>query len=291
MEIITRTAYGSYLQTNMLLGLKHKILPNTTLNEKFNIQSGILPPDSATPVLRYYSVGNGGHTMGTGPGGVQYPKGIQHKATDAAGFNVLPFVLREPSNDLTLEERKKYGLRREETHQGKTWVAYYLKRLDLTSVVSQMEYHVVKDGVDTPEPFVPDSSNLNPVPSALASTGVNVVSGDYVSTTARTPLSFSAWDAAEYLNVSNVIYDTDDLAIVSEIQLCSAVDKVVPITVNGATTNFNEAVGVQVCSHYSCFFPMKYNNNGVDLLLDVGATEPLFAVDPVTNTATTGTSA
>lgn len=282
MEIITRTAYGSYLQTNMLLGLNHKVLPSTTLNEKFNIQSGILPPNSATPVLRYYAIGNGGHSMATGPGGVQYPKGLQHKATDAAAFNHLPFVLREPTSDLTQQERANYGLRREEVHQGATYVAYYLKRIPMAGVVPQMEYHVVKDGADTPSPFVPDSSNLNPIPSQLANTGVNVVSGDYVSTTARVPLTMSAWDAAEFLNVARVIYDTDDLAIVSEIELCSAVDKVVPVTVNGATTNFNEAVGVQVCSHFACFFPMKYNNNGVELLLDIGATEPLFALDPVT---------
>lgn len=278
MELITRTIYGSYLQTNMLLGLNHQIKANTTLNERFNIQSGVLPPNAQTPVLRYYSIGNGGHTMGTGAGGVQYPKGLQHKATDACTFNPLPFVLREPTNDLTVTEKANYGLRREEIHQGKTWIAYYLKRMPMQGVVPVMEYHTVEAGQDTASPFVPDTSNLNPVPTALDSSGVNVVSGDYVSTTAKVSLALSAWDAAEFLNVANVIYDTDDLAIISEIALCSAVDKVVQVTSNGVTFNFNEAVGVQVASHFSCFFPMKYNNNGVELILDVGATEPLFAL-------------
>ncbi|MFO5890678.1 hypothetical protein ACLBSJ_33215, partial [Klebsiella pneumoniae] len=36
--IVTRTAYGSYLQTSQYLGIPFKLIPNTTLNEKFSIQ-------------------------------------------------------------------------------------------------------------------------------------------------------------------------------------------------------------------------------------------------------------
>lgn len=290
-ELITRTVYGSFLQTNQLLGLPHKILKNTTLNERFNIQSGVLPPNSQTPVLNLWGVGNGGHVMATGPGGVQYPKGLQHRATDGAAFNPLPLVLREPTNDLTQAERALFCGRREEQHQGRTWIAYYYCWLPKVGVESVMEYHVVKDGQDVPSPFVPDTSNLNPVPDQMSSEGVNVISGDYVSTTARTPLNMSAWLAAEFLNVSRVMYDTDELAIISELVLCSSVPKVIPVTSGGATFQFNEAVAVQVVSHFSCFFPMKYNNNGVELLLDIGATEPLFAKQTLGGTATTALSA
>lgn len=276
-ELITRTIYGGILQTNQLLGLPHQFLSSSTLNEVLNIQSGVLPSNSQTPTLRLYGIGNGGHVMATGPNGVQYPKGLQHKATDANCFNLIPQVLREPTNDLTDAERALFAGRREEQHQGRTWIAYYWCRLPLAGVVTVAEYHVVKDGVDKPKPFEPDSSNLNPVPDPLAPEGVNVITGDYVSSTARTPVLLDAWRAAELLNVSRVKWDTDELAIISEIVFCSAVDKVIPIQVNGANKQFNEAVGVQVVSHYSCFFPMKYNNNGVELLVDIGATEPLFA--------------
>jgi hypothetical protein len=287
-ELITRTVYGSFLQTNQLLGLPHKILKNTTQNERFNIQSGVLPPDSRTPVLNLWGVGNGGHMMATGPGGVQYPKGLQHKATDASAFSPMPLILREPTNDLTAAERNLFCGRREEQHQGRTWIAYYFCWLPKVGVEAVMEYHVVKDGEDVPSPFIPDTSNLNPVPEMLSSEGVNVISGDYVSTTARTPLTMSAWLAAEFLNVSRVMYDTDELAIISELVMCSSVPKVVPVSSGGVNFQFNEAVGIQCVSHFSCFFPMKYNNNGVELLLDIGATEPLFAKQTLGGTASSG---
>ena len=43
MKIITRTIYGSQLQTSKLMGIPHVFAPNTTLNEKFDIQSGVYP--------------------------------------------------------------------------------------------------------------------------------------------------------------------------------------------------------------------------------------------------------
>lgn len=279
MENITRTVYGSYLQTNMYLGLDHRIIPNTTLNEKFDIQSGVLPPAGQNPAVRYYAIGNGGHRMAVGADGIPYPEPIQHRATDAALFNHLPFVLRDPTNDLTPTERARYALRKEETYQGRRWIAYYLKRMVLDSVVPGMEYTTVNSGVPTTVPFTPDSSHLSPVPPQLNPNGVNVVTGDYVSSTAKVDLKLTAAEVAEILNVAKVIYDDERYAIVSEIALCSGVNKPVPVPGPGsATFNFNEAIGVQVCSHFAAFYPMKYNLNGVDLLLDVGATEPMFAL-------------
>lgn len=290
-ELITRTIYGSTLQTNQLLGLPHEVWEFSTLNEYLNVQSRVLPSASQTPKLCLYGIGNGGHIMATGPGGVQYPKGLQHKATDANCFNLIPMILREPTNDLTPGEQALFAGRREEIHQGLTWIAYYFAWLPTAGVKTQAEYHVVKDGVDKEEPFVPDSSNLNPVPSSLTPEGVNVLSGDYVSTTARTPVMMDAWRAAELLNVSRVMWDTDELAIISEMIFCSAVEKVIQIQVGGgATRQFKEAVAVQAVSHYSCFFPMKYNNNGVELLVDMGATEPLFAKQTTGSVVTTTTT-
>lgn len=274
MENITRTAIGSLLQTYQLLGLNYRYVEKTTLNEKFEIQAGVIPAAGVNPSLRYYAIGNGGHRITTGADGIGLPDPIQHRTTDCALFNHLPFVLREPTNDLTAADRAKYALRREETYQNKRWIAYYLKRLDVSAVVPAMEYHAVTSSGEQVAPWVPDSSNLSPTPPVLNSEGVNVVTGDYVAITAKTTLSLTAQDATELLNVAKVIYDDDRYAIISEIGLCSGVDK--PVTVGQLT--YSEAIGVQVVAHYGAIYPMKYNQNGVDLLLDIGATEPLFAL-------------
>lgn len=280
MENITRTAIGSLLQTYLLMGLNYRYTEKTTLNEKFDIQSGVIPAAGINPALRYFTIGNGGHRMAVGADSIAIPDPIQHRTTDCALFNHLPLVLREPTQDLTAVERAKYALRREETHQNRRYIAYYAKRLTTDNVVPAMEYHTVTSGGgDQVAPWVPDSSNLNPTPPQLSSEGVNVISGDYVSITAKVNLVLTAQDAAELLNVARVIYDDERLAIISEIGLCSGVDK--PVTTG--TLTYNEAIGVQVCAHYSSIYPMKYNQNGIDLILDIGATEPLFALQASTS--------
>ena len=279
MENIVRTVYSAYLQSVLLLRLPFVAKPSTTLNEKFNIQSGILPTATEYPAMRYYAIGNGGHKMSVGAGGIPKPEVVQHEATDAALYNHLPFVLREDNNDLDVVARAKYGLRRIEIHDGKSYVAYYLKRMDLASTVAGMEYITVTQGTSTVAPFTPDSSNLNPNPSPLSPTGVNIISGDYVSATAKIGLVLTVDDVAELLNVSKIIYNDDSYAIISEIALCSGVDKnVLSPAIGNATINFNEVIAVQIVSHVNAFFPLKYSNNGVETLLDVGATSPLYSL-------------
>ena len=280
MENITRTIYGAALQTCLLMALPLTIKTNSTLNERFGIQNGVMPPDDVLPSMRYYCIGNGGHTFTVGAGGRSKPEPIQHRGTDAGLYSPLPFVLREPNNDLPVTERAKYALRRTETHQGRTWFAYYLKRMDLDTVTAGMELITVRDGTSTITNFTPTSENLNPRPPVLSANGVNVISGDYVSATAKLPLILSPQDVAELLNVCKVIYDDEQMAVISEIGLCSGVDKNVQSAGEGGTTiNFNEAIAVQIVSHVNTFQPLAYSNNGTELLLDVGATEPLFVVE------------
>lgn len=279
MQNSIRTVYGSLLQTCVLLKLPFSLVDNTTLNEKFAIQAGVAPSATELPAMRYFAIGNGGHKMSVGAGGIAKPEVIQHKGTDAALFNHLPFVLREEDNDLGPTDRALYGLRRVEVHNGKRYIAYYLKRLALTTVNAAMEYTAVQNGNSTVTAFVPDSSNLNPTPSVLNTSGVNVVSGDYVAATAKVEIALSSTDVDELLNVAKVIYDDDSYAIISEIALCSGVDKVVQSAGVGNTViNFNEVIAAQVISHVSAFFPVKYSNSGLSTLLDVGNSEALWSL-------------
>lgn len=277
MENITRTVFGSYLQTCMLMGLPFSVMPNTTLNEKFGIQAGVLPDITVIPNMRYYAIGNKGHQLSVGANGLTKSDPVQHRATDAACYNHLPFVLRTMDNDLAPADRANYGLRRQEVHGGLQYIAYYLKRIDLSTSVPGMERVSVADGVSTTSAFVADTSNLNPTPPDLSSSGVNVVTGDYVAASSKLPLVLSADDTAELLDVARILYDDENYAIISEIALVSGVDKVVPSPALGGTTiNFNEVIAAQVVTHINTLFAVKYNNDGNQLLLDVGATEPLL---------------
>jgi hypothetical protein len=277
VENITRTIYGSALQTYLLTGRTFSRKANSTLNEKFNIQKDTLPNSTSTPTLGYYAIGNGGHTWSAGAGGIGKPDPLQHIATDAANFNHIPFVLRTLDNDLTALERARYALRRIETIDGVQYAAYYLKRIDYTGVTVDMQLKTIANGVTTVSTFTPDSSNLNPTPQQLSSTGVNSTDGTYACATAKIDLSLDQDDCTELLNVAKIKYGDDSYAIISEVGLVSGVDQMVQASGQGNSTfQFNEAIAAQLISFINAFYPVKYLNTGIDIVLDVGATEPLF---------------
>lgn len=282
MELNTRTVYSADLQTNLLLELPHVIVPFTTLNERFDIQAGIPPTLGDYPHMGYMAIGNGGHRMVVGAGGLSKPEPIQHEATDAAPYSPIPFVLRLPAEDLTSAERINYALRKEVTFQGLTYIAYYLRRIDLSGVSTQMEYRTVQDGQTVVTPFVPNNSNLNPTPPDITNSGVNVTTGDYVTASAKVTISLTAWEATELLNVAKVMYDDESYAIVSEIALVTGVDKVVPVSGPTGSFNFNEVIAAQCASFIAAFYAIRFSQQGIDINLDVGASEPLFRLVPTT---------
>lgn len=276
-ENITRTLLGSYLQTCLLTGAPFQVFPNTTLNQKLSIQANTLPSADQLPKMRYFAIGNAGHALAVAAGGRTKLAFLQHEATDFGAFGQLPFVLRTLDNDLTSDQQKLYGLRRLETYGGVQYVAYYLRRIDFTGVIPGMQLVSVVDGVSTVSSFTPTAANLNPTPPTLDNAGVNTVSGDYAAAQAVVSVVMTAWDAAELVNVANVMYNDPGLAIISEVQLVSGVDKVVTSpAANGGSINFNEVIAAQVVSHVSTFFAASVTTNGMTLVLDVGATEPLY---------------
>jgi hypothetical protein len=280
MENIVRTVYGSALQTALLLGRPTVILPNTTLNEKLNIQATTAIGLTDRPKMQYITIGNGGHRTISGPNGITKPEPVQHRSTDAALYNHLPFVLRKLNNDLSAVEKAKYGLRRVEVHDGESYYAYYLKRQDLNETVIGLLYNTVVDGVTTSREFLPTASNLNPTPPDLTQPGVNVTTGDYVTAVAKAPFVMTENEAEEFLNVATVIYGDPGYAIISEMATCSGVDKLVSVEGGGS---FNEVIGCQIVSFINTFFALSFSNGGISVELEVGATEPLFVLTNVSN--------
>jgi hypothetical protein len=281
MEGITRTCWGGLLQTCMWLRRPYIVLPNTTLNEKLGIRETDKPPVGVYPFMGYLAVGNGGHKLSLSADGVLGTDPLQQKATNGSPFKLMPFVLREQSDDLTQAQRARFALRKEEEHGGVRYYAYYLMRLPLENVNPSLESLVIDGGVKTVAPYVPDSSVLNPVPDELSPTGVNTVDGDYISVTAKVPVDLTADDMTELLNVAKILFGDEKYAIVSEFVMCQGLDKMVDSPAPGnATIPFNEAIAVQVASFVPGFVAAKFSKTGFDMMLDAGTTEPLFSAAP-----------
>jgi hypothetical protein len=286
MRSITRTIFGSQLQEQLLLGLPFTMVANTTLNEKFGIAAGRAPDPGTMPHAGYFCIGNGGHQNLVGADGKPYTAAIQHSPGDAALYSHMPFLIRDPANDLDVTTRQKYALRQQIVANGNNYIAYWLKRLDFTNVVPQMQLNHVVDGTTTSTPYVPTGANLNPTPPAIPNPGSGVVTttGDYLSTSAVLRLDFTAQDVAELVNVAKVLWNNELLAVISEVGLVSGVDAIATgIGAGNQQFNYLEAIAAQIVTHLNAYYPVSYMNQGFDFGLELGSTEPLVGIsDAVT---------
>jgi hypothetical protein len=278
MKSIVRSVAGAALQTSEYLGLPHVFLSHSTLNEKFNINAAMMPADTDIPHIRYACIGNGGHSVVIGSNNIALNKPIQHKPRHTGLYRHLPFVLRPLTSDLTPQQRAKYRLRNVLTIDGVAYAAYWLKVLDLSTSVVECDYYTVSNGVTTSTTFAPNSNDLSPTPPDLSSTGVVSTSGDYIAASSKVPFDLNDEDILELGNVANIMYGDKDYAIISEIGLCSGVDKVVTGDFNGVQASYTEAIGVQIANFVCTYLPTQYLDNDLSLEFDVGSVEPMLTL-------------
>lgn len=277
MEQIVPTVYGSYLQTCQYMKLPFQVADHTTLNEKFQCHADEVLAGTDMPFMQYVAIGNRGHRFTTGADGVPLIDLVQHQPTDGSLYGHLPFILRPLDGDLQASERARYRMRVVEIHGGVRHAAYYLKRINYTETIAQMEHREINNGSVITTPFVPTVSNLNPTPPPINPGGVLVSTGDAVAVTAKVPFTMDAWEINEFLNAVNIIHGDDRYAMITEIALCSGLDKTVTGEFNGnPAMGYTDAIAVQVCAFISSTYAAKYTNSGINVLLDVGAVNPLL---------------
>lgn len=288
MKNVTRTIWGAALQSYQLAGLAYQTPPFTTLNELYNVQSGVQP--AKTPAVGFLAVGNGAHYQATGVNGFPLMPTLPHFATDAALFNGIPLCVRPLTADLTPAEMAKYAMRVVKPIGGVMYACYYLKVIDLSQVVPQIMYNANNNGVITPTPYAATSNNLNPVKPNLGSNGLVQTSADYLTVQMIVDLSFTANDVAELDNVATVLYGDTRYAIISEMAVCSGQLQPAVGQAASGTFTYNEAFGVQVHSFISDYIAAGDSDTGFDLNVNMGASEPLLTVTQPTLTSAAVTS-
>lgn len=283
MELYTRAYPGLTMQIAHYFGIPLTVLDHSTLNEKLGILSGTTLGNNELPRVAYFAIGNGGHGTKTGVNSFPLLDNKIHKTTDTGLFNQLPFVLRPIAGDLEEPERALYGLRRIEQHNGNDYVAYYLKRIDRTGLQIKVQNRVVDVNQNTAlSDFIPSSDDLSPTPVNLDNTGVNSVTGKYVSASVNLTIGFNAFDAEEFLNVITVIYGNVSYGIISEGALVSGVDRIVSSNDGaGGTISFNEVVCAQIANQIPLLQPVYSQRNGFDIIAEVGGIEPLLNLELV----------
>lgn len=300
IQHVTRTIYGSYLQTCRVLRRPMDIKEFTTINEVINDEIkvpfqpqvgtiGLQETESFDPQndsdlidIGYVIIGNGGHVTNISGNNVPYMSANIHQATDAAPFKIIPFVCKPIEQDISDAERENYRLRKVLEIDGELYVAYFAKKLSFNNSEVNMIKSVTTNGETTYTPFIPTINNLRPIP---IQPGVEN-DGSKVFASANGVFTFTEKDIALLMEACINMYGSISDAVISEIALCSGVDKAVvrsypsegAQTAGGAIANRNlkEAVAVQVCCFINSYYQANYGMSGFEIAFDIGAIEPLF---------------
>lgn len=276
MDNNVRTIYGAYLQSCSLLGLNVDIKENSTLNQKFNLFPNEIFNVGQYPTMKYVTIGNGGHNASIGTDGIPLINPVPHSPRHAALYNHLPFIIREVNNDLTPAERLKYRLRTIQTIDGVNYVCYYAKVLDLSTVEPKIELRNNTNGVITAVDFTPGLSDLNPIKPIIPVNGNITSTGNYLGATAKIEFTMDNDEITELVNACNIIYGNDNYAFISEIGLCSGVDRTLMGNFNGDEQSYTEVIGMQVMNFINTAIPSYSINTSITQTIDVGAVEPLL---------------
>lgn len=278
MTTLVRTAVNAELQTAIYLNKQHIVHPFTSLNELHGIAANLAINEGEVPSLKYIAIGNKGHRSETGVDGITITKGVPHQTSDTGLYNQIPFVMRLPQNDLNAQQRNLYRLRKVLNVNGQDYIAYYLRVLDMSATVPRTELRVTTNGTTVATPFEFSQSNLRPSIPVIGTNQVLVTSGESIAVTAKVPFRISADDATELRNVATILYGNEAYAIVSELATVTGVDRLVSSEVNGSPIQYYEAVGAQIASFISTYYPFDILRDGATADLDVGNVEALLSL-------------
>jgi len=267
---VTRTIYGINLQTALLLDQPFRPLPNTTLNEKFDILPNYGISDML-PKLRLMTIGIGGNPVieNTAING----KRGSHRPVDGALFKHIPFILRPENNDLSENERKRYRLRKTVYTDSGAYIAYYGRLIDdikFTNTLFQVT-SVEGDNFIGPYDTLSDSNILNPVPTL--NTDIFSTKGRYILNMCKVYFHFTQDEINEIKNAIKILYPNDNTNTITEIGFCSSLDV--------DTTYGKESVWTQINYFVDTNFDLELlynlaNEKEIEYQVEIGGMEPLY---------------
>lgn len=276
MTQVVRTIYGSHLNTCKMLNRPFSVLPNSTLNQKFNLHANELPSINEYPVLGYIGIGNKGASYEVTTSSYVLTTPIPHLPRDASLYNFIPFVIRNINDDISSTERLKYRLRVPMTIEGITYVAYYLRTLDINDVIPSIELRNVDGEIITTSSFTPTLSDLSPNAPNISNVNLNNPNGDYLVSTAKVNFKLNQSDITNILDACSILYGDPRYAVINEIALCTGVDKILQGTFGGATSNYTDTIATQVAAFISQYHALTATTTEVNITLDIGSVSSLL---------------
>lgn len=264
------TMHWKSIQQDRGIGKDFKIIPNTSLNEKFDIIPEEHCGEGIYPMLKYFAIGLGGEPILDNGSKYAYS---QHQAINGSLFNPMPFVIKKVENDLTPEEQKNYRFRKYMVVDEVEYFAYYLKvvpepesRDFFTEIVRNGDKNVLSVFNTNTDKI------LNPVPidknAVQNSTDVK-----YINKIIKFFFIFTKEEMDELFNVINIL--KLDATHINEIGICSGVDF-------ETETGLIEAIDTQIAyiAQTDIFLAtdMVGDKDPINVWLEIGGSEPLYNV-------------
>lgn len=271
-----RTIFAAHLATCKALGRPFTLLPNSTLNQKFNLHKEESPRLNEYPIVGYVAIGNKGATYEHTTSDFLLTQPVPHLPRDASLYGHIPFIVRQVDSDLSAEERQKYRMRVPMTIGGVNYVAYYLRALSMNEVVPSVELRNVTDGSITTNSFEPTVDDLSPSHPDISHVDVNDPSGDYLVSTAKVALTLNESDITEIMDACAIIFGDSRYAVISEIALCSGIDRTLTGMFGNVSSNYTDTIATQINSFIYQYHALTETTTKVDLRFDIGASEPLL---------------
>ena len=227
------------------------ILPNTTLNFKYNNNPNVLPEESIK--LAYFGIGTRGY-RNLNDENLSAPYIPSAKNMDL--FQPLPFRVVPISNDLSPAEKLKYRMRVLKVVDGVQYWCYYLKKI---SFIDNRVNIIETDLTTNTETILSelDQNDLNPVPLNTTAEGISTATSKIsVALTATVQIT-----GEEVIEAINVLYGGNLLrAAVSEIGIYMGNDQTVVMNDGvGGTFNGTEAIFTSLAYHYTSL-PVPFSN-------------------------------
>ena len=244
---------------------------NTTLNEKFNVLIEDSFKLTSNPTIKYFALGNG--NMKVLPGGDDMLYYSNHKVTDGALYNHIPFIIRETKFDLTVEEKSKYRLRKLYTINGKEYAAYFLKVIDTRNIKNQL-LKIKSSEIKMPiiEILSTNNSNILEPTHREIDSPIETLGDEYVTVSNQVTLTLTTEELKEVERAMKLLSLDMISKEINEIALCTGVDQL------DHTTMTNEAIKTQV----AIFMDVNYNiqeaintENGFYREVEIGGMQPL----------------
>ena len=282
MKKSTRTVYGALLQTAQRFKQPLPILPNSTLNQKFGVFQDLVPGVNEMPFTQYFAIGVKGVTVDITTNGLYVTKYREYDPRWGSLLAHVPFLMRRVQEDITPAERVSYRMRKVEVHNGITYVAYYLKKLNLDTTAVGAEYRTIINDIITSSAWTPTLANLNPEPMTVNPNQVIRTGDDYISATKKIQLVFTAGDIQEIMDAVNIIYGDPGYANITELALISGLDRTVTGDFNGISAGYTEAIYTQVNDFVKTSISCPNALNGQIIDIDAGSNEPLLIYNATT---------